>query len=247
MKKSNLRKFGVVLLAVILLVCVQNAAAQGQLVLSINRDFGYGGFDNKIEGLFSLTAEGPEDLVGVNFFIDEELLATTEAEPFRVQFSTNSYAAGEHRLYAIGATSSGEEIRSNEIVRVFLTKEESRGAIFGIIVPLVGVIILLTLASAVVPALLGRKEKVGEYGILGGTVCPKCGLPFSLKFWGLNLFTGKLQRCPHCGKWSVVKRANPEALAAAEARYRGEEPAQNTDESKEQRVRRQIDDSRYES
>jgi hypothetical protein len=247
MKKSNLRKFGVALLAVVLLVSAQNAAAQSELVLSINRDFGYGGFDNKIEGLFSLSAEGPEDLVRVDFFIDEELIANLEAEPFRVQFSTNSYAAGEHRLYAIGFTPSGEELQSNEIARVFITKEEIREAIFGIIVPLVGVIILLTLASAVIPALLGRKEKVGEYGILGGTVCPNCGLPFSLKFWGLNLFTGKLQRCPHCGKWSVVKRANPEALAAAEARYRGEEPTQVAEETKELRTRRQIDDSRYEN
>ena len=107
---------------------------------------------------------------------------------------------------------------------MFLNKEESRGAAIGIIGPMLGIVLLVMLAGAGIPALLGRKEKVGEYGILGGTVGPKCGLPFTLKFWGFNWFTGKLQRCPHCGKWSVVRHASPKALAAAEARWRGETP-----------------------
>jgi hypothetical protein len=176
----------------------------------------------------------------------EESIATIDEEPFRIQFSTNSFAPGEHRLYAIGKTSSDQEIRSNEIIRVFITKEETGEAVIGMIAPILGIILLIMIASAGIPALLRRKEKVGHYGILGGTVCPKCGLPFTLRFWGLNWFTGKIQRCPHCGKWSVVNRANPEALAAAEALYRGDEPAQAGDESREQRTRRQIDDSRYE-
>jgi len=111
------------------------------------------------------------------------------------------------------------------VIRVFITKEQSGDAVMGIIVPILGIILLLMIASAGIPALLGHKEKVGEYGILGGIVCPICGLPFSLKVMGFNWFTGKLQRCPHCGKWSVVKRTSAEALATAEARYRGEEPA----------------------
>lgn len=234
------------LIVLIALSVAQNAIAQGELVLSINRDFGYGGFDNKIEGLFSLEAEGPQDLERVDFYIGEELLASIDEAPFRVQFSTNSYAPGEHRLYAIGFTSSGGQLQSNEIVRVFLSKEESRNSVIGIIGPMLGIILLLMLVGAGLPALLGRKEKVGEYGILGGTVCPKCGLPFTLTVLGFNWFTGKVQKCPHCGKWSVVRRASPDALAAAEGRYRGEEHTQASSESKEQRTRRQIDDSRYE-
>ena len=230
----------------IALAAAQNTSAQGELHLSLNRDFGYGGFDNKIEGLFSLEVQGPEDLMEVDFYIDEKIMASIDEAPFQVQFSTNDYAPGEHRLYAIGFTASGAQLRSNEITRVFITQEESRNAVMGIIVPMVGIILLLMLAAAGIPALLGRKDKVGEYGILGGAVCPKCGLPFSLKVLGLNWFSGKLQRCPHCGKWSVVKRVSPEALAAAEARYRGEETNHATTEKKEQRIRRQIDDSRYE-
>lgn len=241
-----MRRFSILSLIVLLsLSATQIALAQSELVLSINRDFGYGGFDNKIEGLFTLNAESRLDLVSVDFFIDDELIASVDEIPFRIQFSTNSFAPGEHQLYAIGFSSSGEEIRSNEIIRVFITKEETGDAMIGIIVPMLGIILLIMIASAGIPALLGNKESVGQYGILGGTVCPKCRLPFSLKFWGFNWFTGKLQRCPHCGKWSVVRHASTENLAAAEARWRGDEPTQIIEETREQRTRRQIDDSRY--
>ncbi len=222
------------------------AFAQGELVLSINRDFGYGGFDNKIEGLFTLTATGPNNLTSVDFYIDKELIGSVGQSPFRFQFSTNSYSPGEHRLYAIGNASSGEEYHSNEIIRVFLTKDESRGAALRLILPLLGFILLVMIVVAVIPALLNRKEKVGEYGILGGTVCPKCGLPFSLKILGINWFGGKLQRCPHCGRWSVVRRAKPDALVANEARWRGEDQTSNFSHGLREQARRQIDDSRYE-
>ena len=35
------------------------------LTISLNRDFGYGGFDGRIQGRFTLTASGAEDLVPV--------------------------------------------------------------------------------------------------------------------------------------------------------------------------------------
>lgn len=238
----------VVLLAVLAATIMAPVAiAQSQLVLSINRDFGYGGFDNKIEGLFSLDAESPEDLSRVDFFIDEGLIASREQAPFRIQFSTNNYSPGEHHIYAIGFTNSGDELRSNEIIRVFITKEDSRNAVMGIIIPTLAIIVVLMILSLVIQTLLGRKEKVGEYGILGGTVCPRCGLPFSLMILGFNWVGGKLQRCPHCGKWSVVRRANVGDLAAAEARYRGDDATQVSTESDELKVKRQIDDSRYDN
>lgn len=244
--KSRVKRLGLVcLIALVSFGAASAASAQSELALSIHRDFGYGGFDNRIEGLFSLRAEGPEDLVNVDFYIDDELIASVDQAPFRIQFSTNTYAPGEHDLYAIGLTSSGEELLSNTIVRVFLSKEESGQAVTSILIPMLGVILVLFVVSAVIPTFFSRKGKVGEYGMLGGAVCPKCHLPFSLSFWGFNLFTGKLQRCPHCGKWSLVRRARPDALAAAEARYRGEEAKPGFGETAEQRTRRQIDDSRY--
>ncbi len=244
---NQMKRLAQVFSVVLIVLCIpQNVLAQGTLALSINRDFGYGGFDNKIEGLFSLTATGPENLTSVDFYIDDKLIATIEQPPFRFQFSTNSYSPGDHRLSAVGHTSSGEELRSNEITRVFLTKDESRTAALGLILPMLGIVLIVMFAVAVVPALFGRKEKVGDYGILGGTVCPNCGLSFSLKMMSINWIGGKFQRCPHCGKWSVVRRAAPETLAAAEARWRGDDLTQVTTKSSQERTRRQIDDSRYE-
>ena len=60
-------KLKAVLLAGFLILAVTpfESAEGTELVLRLNRDFGYGGFDNKIEGLFTIHAEGPGDLVRV--------------------------------------------------------------------------------------------------------------------------------------------------------------------------------------
>lgn len=234
-------------LAALLTLAAQPAWAQSELVLSLSRDFGYGGLDNSIEGLFSISAAGPEDLERVDFYLDDTLMASIDQAPFRFQFSTSSYAPGAHSLYALGYTRSGAELRSNEITRTFLTKEQSQGVIWGILVPLFGAVLLIMVLSAVIPSLLGRKATFkGSYGMLGGTVCPKCGLPFSYSFLAPNMLVGKLQRCPHCGRWSLVRRARPQELAAAEARWRGDAEKPMQPEDKAERARRQIDDSRYE-
>lgn len=236
------------LVAVFIFVTAQPALAQGEeLVLSINRDFGYGGLDNKIEGLFSLHAVGPDDLVRVIFFIDETLLTSDTEAPFQYQFSTSDYAPGEHRFYALGSTESSADQHSNEIVRVFISKEESGQQVIGLVVPLLAGIAAVVVIMILAMTLLGRRTTFsGSYGKLGGAVCRQCGLPYALSFWAPRLVAGQLQRCPHCGKWALVRRAHPEDLAAAELRWRGAESGQTNAEEAEKRVRRQIDDSRYE-
>ena len=69
---------------------------------------------------------------------------------------------------------------------------------------------------------------------------------FHSKILGVQLVHWKIATLPTLGKWSVVRHANPKALAAAEARWRGETPAQFSTEDRDQRAKRQIDDSRYE-
>lgn len=56
-----------------------------------------------------------------------------------------------------------------------------------------------------------------SYGLLGAAVCRRCGKPFGRRWWAPNVLVGKLQRCPHCGAWSIVRRATPEELARAES------------------------------
>jgi hypothetical protein len=249
MKAMNIRiRFA--LLASVLLIAAQPFAAQeSQLVVRLNRDFGYGGLDNRIEGLFTISAEGPTDLARVDFYIDAEIINSDTTEPFAYQFTTNDYSMGEHHLFAIGVMESGIELRSNEIVSVFVSPEESRQAAFEIIVPIVAVVLVVMVLAAGLPMLFGRGKRptIGQYGPLGAAICPKCGLPSPYNFLSPNMVVGKLQRCPHCGKWSIMRRASPADLTLAEELWRQQEggsPVAN--DGRQDRERRQIDDSRYE-
>ena len=62
------------------------------------------------------------------------------------------------------------------------------------------------------------------------------------------MLTGKLDRCPHCGKWSVVRRATPAELSAAEAAELAAAKAEQAETpglSEEERLRQELEDSRY--
>jgi hypothetical protein len=242
----NIKKLAAFLLVLLVLVLAPPAFAQGSgLALRLSRDFGYAGFSNDIEGLYTISVDGPEDLARVDFYIDEQVMATIERGPFRYQFSTKSYEPGEHHLVAVGTTANGQELRSNEFVRVFLSAEEARSKVIGLVLPLLAAVAGIGVLSVVVPMLFGRGvPQIGKYGISGGAVCPKCGLPFPIHFLSFHAGSKNLERCPHCGKWVWVRKAKKEDLAAAEARWRGDEQVV-TSETKEDRVRHQIDDSRY--
>jgi hypothetical protein len=122
---------------------------------------------------------------------------------------------------------------------------------------ILGIVVLLVVVFRVIPLL--RQSSAGaegartnrSYGAGGAAVCSRCGLPFARSPLGINLVTGKLARCPHCGKWQVAGMAGPTALAAAEARLKASGPVaegsgREEPVSAEERLRRQIEDSKYE-
>jgi hypothetical protein len=223
------------------------------LILKLARNFGYSSGGGDIQGNFTVSASGPENLTRVVFLVDGETMGEDTQAPFELKFSTGSYPPGEHTLSAIGYTASGEEIKSNEQRRLFLSAEEARQKTGAFILPLVVVILGVMLLSFLFPVLLGRGKKsqvpLGaqrNYGILGGAICPKCGRPFGVHVWGLNMVVGKLDRCPHCGKWSVVQRASPQALRAAEAAELEDLNESQTDISPTQQdFEKELDDSRF--
>jgi hypothetical protein len=100
------------------------------------------------------------------------------------------------------------------------------------------------------PLLFGRKNKrfeLGEYGPMGGVVCPRCGLPYSRPFLAPNLLLGKLVRCPHCGKIAVLRASSLAELSAAEDRFRSRSnEGAFTGETVEEELRRSIEESRFE-
>jgi hypothetical protein len=110
--------------------------------------------------------------------------------------------------------------------------------------------LLISILGTLGPVLLGRRTpfRLGEYGLAGGAVCRRCGLPFSRHSLAPNLLLGKLERCPHCGKWSIVRQASRAELEIAEARFSADaqKGALRADDEDE-RLRREIEDSRYES
>lgn len=236
-----------------LLLPISARAQEGQppeLTLKLRRDFGYGGFSGDIQGAFTLRAESPDDLVEVRFYIDDEWIGTDTEADFAIQFNTGNFEAGIHTLSAVGLRADGSEVRSQGLTREFLSGDQAMGSIVALLVPLLGVILLLTLAGSLLPMITGRggkKHPVGQYGLSGGTVCPRCDLPYSRPTLGLNLGLGKLGRCPHCGKWAIVRRARPGELAEAEDRLRvdvaGGQVEAKPDE--EESLRRALEDSRF--
>ncbi|MCW5860319.1 MAG: hypothetical protein KIS63_18655, partial [Caldilineales bacterium] len=120
-------RFLLALLLSLLLVAPVSGQAT-ELTLSLSRDWGYGGFNGRIQGTFSFHVKGPEDLVAVQFFIDDQLVGADAQSPWRYQFNTDAFALGPHRLHASGQTASGKQLTSNVVESVFVAESESWNA-----------------------------------------------------------------------------------------------------------------------
>lgn len=247
-----MKKCKLALLILMLVLTALPAGAQeseASLQLSIHRDFGFG-MGSRIQGRFTLQVTGPEGLARVEFLIDEQVVGVDSEPPFRFSFSTSNYQLGDHRISAVGFTTTGEELSSAVRTLMFISAEEGWRAAMGIAVPMVVGVIVLILAASLGTMLIGRSRgapRVGEYGMAGGAVCPRCELPYRRHFISPNMLVGKLERCPHCGKWAVVRRAKAVELAAAEARWVADATRGTLElESEEDHLQRLIEESRYE-
>jgi len=225
-----------------------------QIELSLSRDFGYSSGTGRIQGTFSLRVSGPETLTRVIFLIDGKQIGEDTQAPYRLQFNTDAYELGVHTMQAVGYTLNGVELRSKEQRREFVSSEEGWQAAGKIAIPILifagGAVLLTTL----LPLILGRGKKGSlplgaprNYGTAGGTICPKCSRPFGMHLFGLNLLVGKLDRCPHCGRWNIVRRVSPQELRAAELRELENQsgPTATTGMSEADRLRKDLEDSRY--
>jgi hypothetical protein len=102
----------------------------------------------------------------------------------------------------------------------------------------------------VLPNLLGKKSKpvvIGKYSLAGGAVSPRCKMPYSRHALSPKLVVGKLERCPHCGKWAIVRRASKADLGAAEERFRDdrEEGKLEITQDEDEILKRALEDSRF--
>ncbi len=245
-----MRKFCFLILVVFALAFPISAMAQEEtLEVDFTRDWGYGGFAGEIQGRFSLRVSGPANLVEVRYMMDESLMATITEPPFNFQFETDTYPPGAHTLTVIGILSDGSQLTGPEYQRVFLSNEEAKKETTKFIVPMLIAIAGITLIAAIIPLVLSRKSqyKFKQYGLVGGAVCKRCQLPFSRGIFSPNMVVGKLERCPHCGKWAIVGSATPQELEEAERRYsEGENTLKVDAETQAERLRKSLDETRYE-
>jgi hypothetical protein len=234
-----------------------NAQAPDELELTLSRDFGYGGFNNDIQGLFTMKIKNaPENLEKVDFLIDSASMGEATQPPFTLSFNTDSYPLGEHTLSAIGYTTDGSELNSNQIQVQFVPAGSGMESVVKIIVPIIGLIVLIALIAVFLPLLLSKGKIAStppgaarKYGIGGGAICPKCYRPFPLRLWWINLGTSKIDRCPYCGKWSFVRRSSITDLRTAEAAELVQAQAENpvNGESETDKLKKDLDDSRFQS
>jgi hypothetical protein len=247
--------FGRLLILIVLVTSVVTPAlAQtGELQLFVRRNFGYGG--DQIQGSFRMEATGPANLASVTFKVDDQGAGTATAAPFRVDFNTDTYGLGWHTLTAEGQTASRTILASAPRRFEFVSAAVGWEAAGRIVVPVLAVLALVGIVAAASTVLDVRRGRLSptplgaarRYGPLGGAICPKCGRPFSRHWWAPNMVAGKLDRCPHCGRWSVVRALPLDQLRAAEAaELEAAQPAAPASEpSAEEKLRRQLDESRF--
>lgn len=243
----------VLLLLVFLSTTLSVAQSEDGFTIRMRRDFGYSSGTGDIQGLFSITAEGPGNLERVVFLVDDQQIGEDGEAPFKVQFSTDSYSIGKHTIHAVGYTANGVELASNEFRVNFVPAGEGAKAAVSIVVGLLGLIGGVMALSFIVTMTSTRRKgslPLGaerNYGWKGGAICKNCQRPFAFHFFAFNLLTNRFDFCPHCGKWQLAHRSSLEALRQAEVAEL--EAAQGSEQiqglSDEEKLRRDLDASRY--
>lgn len=192
--------------------------------IHVRKDFGYN-MGSNIQGRFSVSVLGEEENVAhVTFYIDNTVLQRVERPPFKYQFNTEGFDPGIHRLYADVQLIDGRTEKTSVVQYTFLSQKEASKQITTVLIGIGGAVVGTLLIVALIQGLVINRDgkprhqsgTPRNYGLLGGTICRKCGRSFPRHIWGINLVVGRLDRCDHCGKWSMTIRATPKALRMAE-------------------------------
>ena len=96
------------------------AGSEG-LQLSVARTWGYAGFNNEIQGYFTFSVSGPENLQKVQLLLDGNVVLEKMEPPFEFKFNTDNYNNGVHTLKAVGILSNGTRISSSDFTRRFVS------------------------------------------------------------------------------------------------------------------------------
>jgi len=217
----------VILICEILLLFGMTPVVLGQgsdFTVHVERDFGYG-WGSDIQGTFTISLVGDEEVVEeVVFLIDGEVFSIVQEPPFQYQFSTDDFDSGDHMLSAEVQFKDGSQENTPAAEYHFITHEQTQKELTQVLLWIGGALIGVMGIAVIMQGWFLKNKKTAsarrgekrDYGLLGGAICPKCGYPFPRHIWGMNLIVGKLDRCEHCGKWVITRRASPGELQAAE-------------------------------
>lgn len=219
--------------------------------VSIVRRMGYGA-GNNLQGQMRLAVKGEGDTIRrVTYMRNELEMASLNEAPFVFDFSTDNYPEGAQSIYAMVEDESGHTCNTAPIELVFLSAADANRSMWKIMLPILAIsalIVLLSFAFSFFPKAKGANRPVKDYGPLGGYVCPRCGRPFPRRLlFTINLGFKQLERCPHCGKWSILSIASADELRQSEARYEAganSGPVVVMDET-EKEIRDELEDSKF--
>jgi len=253
MAKCKNLSLALLITTLLMMIALPVSAQDEEYQVSWRRLYGYGEGIN-VRGQLSISIKGDvHQVAAVEFFIDDELMTLVEEAPFSFQFHTDQYGFGLHLLRARVTLHDGREETTAAVHLNFITPEAEK-RILALIFGGLGAILVFSLAIYGLVLALGNKRrprqsgepgKPGSYGLSGAAICPRCGRPFPRHIWGINMIVGKFDRCEHCGKWSITRRATPQELSAAEEALL---PSQETTAEEKPVLRgtkNSLDDTRY--
>ena len=233
----------------VFLIAISPLHAQEQedssLKLHINRDVGFG-LAGLMQGTFSIQIDAPDEVVQVLFLLDGQEIGRDDQAPFGTRIITGEYDTGSHTFSAVGYATDGTEFESNKVTRQFVPANST--------LLLAAVIVVLAVGVRFTAGFLARRKTGSEgqiaYGYKGGAICQNCGKPFAIHWWSPRLLGLRIDRCPHCSKWSTVRRVALEELREAEElkmQFKVDQSAEAAPESKEEEWQQKIEESRYDN
>ena len=230
-------------------------AQQDEYRLNVNRTFGYGN-GSDIRGTFTLSIAGPGDILSVKYLIDDQVIAETTGDALSYTFQTSQYPDGWHNLSAVIEKTDGTEITTSARRFNFVSAEQESSGMAGILIPLLGGIALVMAGVVIFQTIIFRKKPLStlplgaprQYGLRGGTICPRCHRPYPIHWWAINIgLRNRFDRCEFCGKWSVVQPQGRDKLEAAVSAEldQTQNGAQISPKTERDRLKEMIDDSRF--
>jgi len=171
----------------LLILAVLLPQAMPAVGLKLIRNFGteIGG---EIRGTFTVKAKAPA-AEAVDFYLDDQLVATDSEEPFKWTFKTRDYPDGVHVIRAVAHYGDGA-IDEGVLEVHFVSR-------FGSKMLIVLVIIFLSVSGPVVLAILLAQREKERYQ--GRTRCPRCGTVFERRWSFLHKGSAYRNKCTMCG------------------------------------------------